>query len=57
MFPKLPRLASGAVLLAVPVCLLAAPTAVDDAFSVNEDNALTVSLEALLDATFDPSVG
>ena len=57
MLSKLIRLALGAVLLAIPVNLLAVPTAVDDAFSLAEDTTLTVALAALLDATFDPGGG
>jgi hypothetical protein len=57
MFPKLFRLVAAVLLISFPFDLLAAPTAVDDAFSVNEDTTLSVALAGLVDTGFDPGGG
>ena len=54
ILPKQLRLVLAAFLSLLPGVLVAAPVAVDDAFTVSEDTVLTVAISELIDTDFEP---
>ncbi len=54
---KLSRRVVAALSMSAPLGLIAAPTAIDDLFSTNEDSVLTVSVAGLIDTGFEPDTG
>ncbi|MFT4548716.1 MAG: hypothetical protein ACI9UA_004480, partial [Pseudoalteromonas tetraodonis] len=56
-FPKLPSMVAVLWPFLISTTVLAAPTAIDDAYAVNEDTPLAVSTSALIDTNFDSASG
>jgi len=53
--PRTRRLAAAAVCLFLPLSVLAAPVAVNDNYSVNEDSILNTSGADILSVNFEPA--